>query len=582
MRKKADWFLVVAVTLLLCAGANAQSQPPFAHQVRALEQATGGRLGVMAKNLATGEVLAYRATEKFPTASLIKLPVLVEYFYQIQAGKVSPNQKVRLTDENKWGGSGLLQFFQGSSELQLSDAAMLMITISDNTATNLVLDALGNTHAEKLAAVNQRMLALGLKNTRLLNKLMSWATKTDAPESVVYGVGVSTPEDMVLLLEKLARGALVDSSSCAAMLEILENQQYNDLIPRLLPFEQNPELHVAHKTGSVTGVQTDAGLVFSDQAHFALAIFIENALDRRDSPDNETVLAGAQVARLVWNHFTGDRGFERPFVSTVNWTAFPGGEWAKVALKNSPYPHSSRQDGYQYQDKIFPVDPHYNDSSAVIVIPDGFSETEHGANLIIHFHGWNNDVLNVLEQFNLAQQLIASGKNAVLVLAQGPYRASDSGGGKMEDEGGLKKLVGEILEVLCAEKRIGSVKLNRLILTAHSGGYRPAILSVARGGLQDKIREVYLFDAFYALSEELLPWLKQDQAPSLRSIFTDHLAPEHDDFKKLLTQANLEFSADLKSASRITLCHTSVGHNEVIDGTFLAWLKVSCLENRTK
>ncbi len=573
--------LVFLIGLLIITSLG-RADDHFEAEIRKLEKSIGGRMGVMAKNLNTGEVLQYRADEKFPSASVIKVPVMVEYFYQVNEGKLKPTQKVVLADSNKWGGSGLFQYFSETTYQQIIDAVMMMITISDNTATNMVIDALGETHRAKLNAVNNRMQALGLKSTRLLNKLMSWETKTDSPESIIYGVGVTTPADMVLLFEKMARGELVDSTASAAMIDILEKQQYNDLIPRFLPFETTPELTVAHKTGSVTGVQNDAGLVFSSEADFAIAIFTDQAMDRRDSYENDTVIAVAKAARLVWNHFTGDSGFERPFVTRVNWNSFPSGEWTKIALENSPYPHSSRKDGHQYKDKYYPVDPHYSDSSAVIVTPDGFYETASGVNLIVHFHGWNNDVLKVLEKFNMAQQLIDSKKNAVLVLVQGPYRASDSGGGKMEDESGLKKLVNEILEVLKSENRIENAELNKLIITAHSGGYRPAILAVANGGLQDKIKEVNLFDAFYALTEELIPWLKSYPNAKLRSIYTEHLAPEHEEFIRLLEAQELAFSDKFNSQSRIVLTPTDVGHSEVIEGTFLKWLSGSGLKNRKK
>ena len=573
-------FFVVLSVFLFFQNLASQETEFFSRQMRELEKSFGGRMGIMAKNLRTGEILAYAAEEKFPTASVIKVPIMVEYFYQVSEEKIQPTQKMMLGDSNKWGGSGLLQYFYGTTKQQLIDAVMLMITISDNTATNLVIDALGNTHEEKLAAVNERMKSLGLKNTRLLNKLMSWKTKKDTPESIRYGIGVSTAEDMVVLIEKMYQGELVDSASSRAMIDLLKKQEYNDMIPRFLPFENTPGLEVAHKTGSVTSVRVDAGLVLAPEADVAIAIFCDQVQDRRGGNLNSGAIAGAKAARLVWNTFTGESGLERPFVTTIDWNSFPGGEWTRVFLKNALFPHPSRQNGYQYKEQFFPADPHYLDSSAVLVIPKGFVESNNAIDMIIHFHGWNNDNLKVLEQFNMVQQLIGSNKNAILVFAQGPYRASDSGGGKMEDEGGLKRFVEEILGNLASEQKIVSPNIGKIIITAHSGGYRPAILSLARGGLQDHIKEIFLFDAFYAETEQLIPWLKQDKHNRLRSIYTQHLADEHEAFIKLLKNFQLSYSEEFRPSARIVLSPTDLCHNCVIENYFQQWLEGSCLENR--
>ena len=559
---------------------SSQYQENLTQQIHTLEKSFGGRLGIMTKNLRTGEVLTYKVEEKFPTASAIKLPIMVEYFYQVHEGKITPTQKMVLADSNKWGGSGLYHYFSGTTEQQLTDAVMMMITISDNTATNLVIDALGKNHQEKLAAVNDRMKELELKNTRLLNKVMSWETKTDAIQSIRYGIGVSTPQDMVLLLEKMYRGELVDSTSSQQMIDILSKQEYNSMIPRFLPFETTPGLRVAHKTGGVTSVRVDVGLVFSPKADFAIAIFCDQVQDRRGSSENQGVIAAARAARLVWNQFTGDTGFERPIYTNIDWNSFPGGEWARIFLKNSPFPHPSRKDGYQYQEKFFPYDPHYSDSSAVVVFPKGFFEHNDAIDLIIHFHGWNNDVLNVMEKFDMVQQLVASKKNAILVFAQGPYRASDSDGGKMEDEDGLLKFVEEILQILKAENRIENTKIGNIIISAHSGGYRPAILSLANGNLHNNVKELFLFDAFYALTDQLIPWLKQDQNNRLRSIYTKHLAEEHQNFINLLNKENLTYSEQFNPTTQITLSPTDVCHSCVIENTFQLWLKGSHLMNK--
>ncbi len=570
---------VVIVLSLLSSFVFAQPDARTV-QLHEWEKSFGGRIGFMAKNLDTGETIAYRADEKFPTASVIKLPVMVEYFYQVAEGRLSPTQKVLLPDSLKVGGSGLFQYFDGTTEQKLIDAVLLMIVVSDNSATNMVIDALGQTLPEKLNAINGRMRSHGLQNTRLRNRLMAWKTKTDSSESIRYGVGVSTAADMVLLLEKMHRGQLVDSSASKKMTEILSRQFYNDLLPRYLPFEKHPDITVAHKTGSVTGVQADVGLVLAKKLNMAIAVFSEQAQDRRDGPDNLQTEAIARACRLAWNHFTGESGYDRPFITSVDWTSLPGGQWTRVYLKNAPFPHTSRLNGWVYKDQTFPFDPHYSDSSVVIMVPNDFHDVAHKVDVIVHFHGWQNDVLGVLEKYRMAQQLIASRKNAVLVLAQGPYRSSDSGGGKMEEEGGFKRLVQEVVDLLHKEKKTATLQIGRVIVTAHSGGYRPAIYSVSRGGLQDHISEVYLFDAFYALTEELIPWLKSDKHHFLRSIYTEHLAAEHQDFISLLKKNKLSWSAGLAKKQRIVLTPTQVCHDCVIQATFLEWLKASSLSDR--
>lgn len=577
-------FILLLILFVLSVNSSLSAQPhadsSFNHQIHSLEKDIGGRIGIMAKDLRTGETLVYKSEEKFPTASVIKVPIMVEYFYQLAEGKVKPTQKMKLNDSNKWGGSGLYQYFYGETEQQLIDAVMMMITISDNTATNLVIDALGKTHEEKLAAVNDRMESLGLKNTRLLNKLMSWDTKTDSPESIRYGIGVTTPADMVMLLEKMYHHNLVDSTASQAMIDLMLKQQYNDLIPRLLPFETTPNLRVAHKGGSVTAVRNDVGLILSPETDIAIAIFCDQIQDRRGSSENDGVMAAARAARIVWNHFSGDRGFDRPAVTGVDWSGFPGGEWARVMLNRGLFPHKARKDGHTYKDTFYPADPHYSDSSAVIIIPDDFHEPDNAVDFIVHFHGWNNDVLKVMEKFNMVQQLVASNKNVILVLAQGPYRSPDSHGGKIEDTDGLKHFIEEIIHILKQENRIEHEIIGKVIISAHSGGYRPAIFSVERGGLQEHIAEVFLFDAFYGETERLIPWLKMDDSHRLRSIYTEHLKNRHMEFIEILQKNGLKYSTNCNLSKQIMLCSTECEHDKVIEGTFLSWLKESCLADR--
>lgn len=265
-----------------------------------------GRVGVAAKNIATGSTITIDADSLFPTASVIKLPVLVELFYQFHENKLQPNQPIMLLDSVKKPGSGILQFLQSDQTLKLIDIATLMIILSDNTATNYVIDQFGRGHGEKLEAVNSRMRSLGLQNTKLLNKLYSFSTKKKTYEAQRFGIGVSTPNDMVLLLEKLVRGEIIDKEMSDKMIGILRNQQDIQMAARLLHFLEDSTLWIGNKTGSLDDRKIDVGIVSSAKGTYVYAIFCDNSQDIGEQVDNKAILAIAKISLLLYDHFLGE------------------------------------------------------------------------------------------------------------------------------------------------------------------------------------------------------------------------------------------------------------------------------------
>jgi beta-lactamase class A len=533
-------------------------------ELRALNARYGGHLGLMAKNLSTGETVSYNASDRFPTASTIKLPVMTAYFDLVRRKEIEPDTRITLRREDRKPGTGILQFMADGAVITLRDAVTLMITMSDNTATNLVLDRLAPTHAGRLGKVNEFLESQGLKNTRILNRLFTFETKAETPEAMRYGVGVSTPEDMVLLMERLYGRTLSDSASCAAMIDILENQFYSTMIPRLLPQGACTSFAVAHKTGSVTEARADVALVLTDRAKFAIAVFVDKSPDHQDDDADAATLLVAYAARAVWNQFTGMTGYDRGNVNTsaVDWTPFKGGKWAIYRSAAAPFPHPGRKDGYKGSDgTVYPFFPHYADSSIVVVVPDGFRGTDAGANVIVHFHGHMNDDLGVLEHYLLPQAMIAQNINALLVIPQGPYRARDSFDGKMEDEGGFRRMVEDVMATMHQEKIVTSTKVARVIVTAHSGGYRPAGFVLDRGGMSDLITHVFLFDALYGQHEYFRDWLLKGKG-TIRAAYTDHLAQEHADVAASVAGAG----------SRWSMTPANVEHDQVPQAFFARWL----------
>ena len=170
------------------------------------------------------------------------------------------------------------------------------------------------------------------------------------------------------------------------------------------------------------------------------------------------------------------------------------------------FPHPKRANGHVYEGKTYPADPHYGDRTVVIFVPKGFRPGK-TTDLVFYFHGWRNDVDRTLATFRIAEQVAASGVNAVLVLAEGPKNAPDSFGGKLEEAGVFSALVADVLSTLKERGVIEKPLPGSIVLAGHSGAYRVISFILLRGGLTANVREVYLFDALYGQVEKFAWWV---------------------------------------------------------------------------
>jgi hypothetical protein len=322
---------------------------------------------------------------------------------------------------------------------------------------------------------------------------------------------------------------------------------------------------VAHKTGFINESKIDVGLVLSDRANLAIAIFIDKHPDHEEALNNRAFLLAAHVARAGWNFFTGDSGYERVVNERdVDWNQFPGGKWAIYRSPFAPFPHPARDSGFRSSDGTFyPRDPHYSDNSITIFVPDGFTETPEGTNVIVHFHGHRNDNMGVLEQYKMPQAMIATRTNALLVLPQGPYRVPDSFCGKMEDSLGFRNMVNDVMETMKHEGIVNTTAIRSIVVTAHSGGYEPAAFVLDRGGMNDKIADVFLFDAFYGQLDKFREWLTGGKG-TMFGAYTQHLAANHQKFEKEVGPL---------VGNRLHFGPAAVEHNEVVEAFFSQWLQ---------
>lgn len=244
-----------------------------------------GTVSVYARNLDTGKAFALRADTRVRTASTIKLPIMTAVFQAVADGKAQWSETIALRDQDKVSGSGVLRELSEGVALPLRDLVHLMIVVSDNTATNLLLGRFGGDW------VNEQMNALGLKNTRSLRKIRGdgndlkdatgWSEEGRKPENQHFGIGYSTPREMVTLLEMIEAGKVVSPEASREMIAILERQQYKDGIGR------QRRLKVASKSGSLDALRSDAGIVYTKRGRVAIAITVDGMREPDWSPDNE-------------------------------------------------------------------------------------------------------------------------------------------------------------------------------------------------------------------------------------------------------------------------------------------------------
>ncbi|HZT44525.1 MAG TPA: serine hydrolase [Chthonomonadaceae bacterium] len=262
------------------------NNPGLWKTIEETERELGGVISLAARDLQTGETLFYKADRKVQTASVIKLPMLVHVALAVQEGRLAWEEPLALTEAEKVDGSGILMQLTAGLTLTLRDVCTLMIVLSDNTATNMVIERIG------IEPINARMRALGLKETTLFRKAYS----PDTPQSRRYGLGVTTAREMLRLVTLLAEGKIGNAATSADIVSILAGQHYRDCIPRLLP----ADWQYAGKTGAVDHVRNDVGLLTApDGRRFGLAVFCQKIPLVLWTADNPGMLAIARLARRL-------------------------------------------------------------------------------------------------------------------------------------------------------------------------------------------------------------------------------------------------------------------------------------------
>ena len=251
-----------------------------------LQRECGGTLHFGVKDLQTEDTLGWNWDEKCKTASIIKLPILVHVAYCVREGSLRWDEPLTLTETEKVDGSGVLTQLTAGLQLSLRDVCTLMTVVSDNTGTNMVIEHVG------VEAINARMRSLDLPITTCFRK--AYSPDTEAGKQ--YGLGVTTPQEMLSLMVRLATNEIGDEATNKDILNILAGQFYRDAIPRLLP----EDWKYMGKTGAIDPVRNDVGLVESgDGRRYVLSLFCQNLPIVQWTADNPGLLALAKLTRRL-------------------------------------------------------------------------------------------------------------------------------------------------------------------------------------------------------------------------------------------------------------------------------------------
>ena len=279
------------VVIALCAlfAPMAAQAATLAERLTPLIQAHKGKVGVAVKHLTTGEEFYYHPDDPMPTASLIKVSVMVEAYRQAAEKRIDLNQLLTLRKEDQVPGSGILTQLSPGLQLSIRDAIRLMIALSDNTATNLVLDQIG------LPSTAQTMEKMGYPNTKIHSKVFRRDTSVFAERSKQFGLGSTTAREMMSLVTQIQKKEVVSPEACDAMLGHLRACQDPNKFPRYLP----EGVRVAFKSGSVDDCRTAAGILYTPSGPIALCVLTNDNEDQSWGDSNAGDRLCAEIAREV-------------------------------------------------------------------------------------------------------------------------------------------------------------------------------------------------------------------------------------------------------------------------------------------
>ena len=264
VKRKAVVLLLLLFGIIAYRGYSAYSD--FAHRkeafreleenIRVEKEHFSGEAGIVIKDLRNRWEITFHQNEKFPSASLVKVPLMVAVFHAAKEKRIDLGESIHLKDSYKVGGSGLLKNTPQGKSFTVKELIELMIVESDNTATNMLIDRLAFPY------FNATFKELGLQHTNIVRGMMDFSKRRRGLENY------TTARDISMVLSKIYDGAFISRRASKTCLTFLKNQKSKDRIPARLP----PDIVIAHKTGLERGICHDAGIVFSPKGDFLICV----------------------------------------------------------------------------------------------------------------------------------------------------------------------------------------------------------------------------------------------------------------------------------------------------------------------
>lgn len=296
--RKSLYLFTVIFAISSNLSAQTKNDPLLEKSIKELITSFQGDIGIYIKNLKTGAHVEISADTLFPTASIVKVPILLGIFDKIEKGELHYRQELIYRDSIKYGGSGIMQFFKDSTQTDLSTLVALMLSYSDNT-TSLWNQALAGGGVQ----INELMEKLGYENTRV-------NSRTPGRESIweKYGWGQTTPKEMADILVKINARKMLNPAADEQMYRLLSNTFYTDYAVSGIP----AGINVASKQGMVNASRSEVFLVNSPDGDYVCAIFTKNNVDESWDFDNEAWVLTRKISNMVWNYFNPKQPYSQP------------------------------------------------------------------------------------------------------------------------------------------------------------------------------------------------------------------------------------------------------------------------------